>query len=219
MSVAKLLSSTSNNSACLTVPKLSTVDRDAIQTPTNGLTIYNTNTNSLNYYNGTVWKDITGTSGGTGITTWYLGAAENFPALAVFPIGSASANNFIKSFSTFSGADVTCSSGLFTLPSDGVYRINITVLFTRTTPPTTGDLTVSMLNNSGVYFTSQYTPFQITNTPPNFNFNFGFVGVFSGANKNFQFICHNSSNGAFTVEGAVLPNDQFQTCVSIQKIE
>jgi hypothetical protein len=36
---------------------MTTVQRDAIATPATGLEIYNTTTNSVNYYNGTAWED------------------------------------------------------------------------------------------------------------------------------------------------------------------
>ena len=45
-------------------PRMTTVQRDAITTPATGLTIFNTNTNSLNYYDGSQWVAITLGSGG-----------------------------------------------------------------------------------------------------------------------------------------------------------
>jgi hypothetical protein len=36
---------------------MTTTQRDAIGTPATGLSIYNTTTNSVNYYNGTAWED------------------------------------------------------------------------------------------------------------------------------------------------------------------
>jgi hypothetical protein len=38
-------------------PRMTTVQRDAIATPATGLEIYNTTTNSNNFYNGTAWED------------------------------------------------------------------------------------------------------------------------------------------------------------------
>lgn len=39
-------------------PRLTTVERDSIGTPATGLQIYNTTTNFLNYFDGTVWQEI-----------------------------------------------------------------------------------------------------------------------------------------------------------------
>jgi hypothetical protein len=39
------------------MPRMTTTQRDAIGTPATGLSIYNTTTNSVNYYNGTAWED------------------------------------------------------------------------------------------------------------------------------------------------------------------
>jgi hypothetical protein len=38
-------------------PRMTTTQRNAIATPATGLSIYNTTTNSVNYYNGTAWED------------------------------------------------------------------------------------------------------------------------------------------------------------------
>jgi hypothetical protein len=39
-------------------PRMTTVQRDAIVSPATGLSIYNTTTNRVNYYNGTAWTEI-----------------------------------------------------------------------------------------------------------------------------------------------------------------
>lgn len=39
----------------LLMPRMTTAERDAIPTPAEGLEIYNLDTNSLNFYNGTIW--------------------------------------------------------------------------------------------------------------------------------------------------------------------
>lgn len=46
-------------------PDMTTAERDAIITPTEGYIIYNTDANELNYYNGTTWI-VFGTLGGSG---------------------------------------------------------------------------------------------------------------------------------------------------------
>ena len=42
----------------LLLPRMTTVERDAIATPAAGLTIYNTEDKRLQYYDGTGWKNI-----------------------------------------------------------------------------------------------------------------------------------------------------------------
>jgi hypothetical protein len=39
-------------------PRMTTSQRDAITSPTAGMMIYNTTTNVLNFYNGTIWGAI-----------------------------------------------------------------------------------------------------------------------------------------------------------------
>lgn len=41
------------------LPKLTSGERDALDSPPTGLVIYNTTTNALNLYNGTAWKVVT----------------------------------------------------------------------------------------------------------------------------------------------------------------
>ena len=41
-------------------PRMTTTQRDAIATPDEGLTIYNTTTHAINFYNGTAWKAVAG---------------------------------------------------------------------------------------------------------------------------------------------------------------
>jgi hypothetical protein len=48
------------------MPRMTTTQRDAISTPATGLQIYNTTTNLVNYYNGTVWGASGGGSGVSG---------------------------------------------------------------------------------------------------------------------------------------------------------
>ena len=50
-----------------TFPKLSTTARDLI-TWTSGAIIYNTTTNKLECYNGSIWEEATGGGGGGGLT-------------------------------------------------------------------------------------------------------------------------------------------------------
>jgi hypothetical protein len=45
------------------------IPRMTIATPAAGLQVYNTDTNQLNFHNGTSWGAITGTAGATGACT------------------------------------------------------------------------------------------------------------------------------------------------------
>jgi hypothetical protein len=47
-------------------PRMTTIERDAISSPTTGLVIYNTSTNKMNVYNGSSWVEV-GSSGAGGI--------------------------------------------------------------------------------------------------------------------------------------------------------
>jgi len=40
-------------------PRMTTVERDAITTPAGGLMVFNTTTSKMNFYNGSVWEEIT----------------------------------------------------------------------------------------------------------------------------------------------------------------
>jgi len=54
-------------------PRMTEAERDAIGTPVAGLMIYNTTTNNPNYFNGTVWVSVDGTSGAVSIGQSYQG--------------------------------------------------------------------------------------------------------------------------------------------------
>jgi len=48
-----------SNTTGILIPRLTTAQRNAIGSPATGLLIYNTNTNSFDYYDGTSWQTIT----------------------------------------------------------------------------------------------------------------------------------------------------------------
>src|SRR6185312_8403535 len=49
-----------STSAGFLPPRMTTAQRDAISAAATGLLIYNTNTNQLNYYNGSIWQIVSG---------------------------------------------------------------------------------------------------------------------------------------------------------------
>jgi hypothetical protein len=76
-------------------PRMTTVQRDAISTPAEGLEIYNLDTNKPNYYNGTVWttpaeSGVCGVSDAAGAFTYYadlttaIAAASSGDVVEVF---------------------------------------------------------------------------------------------------------------------------------------
>ena len=82
--------STFNNSAILEAvsttkgflpPRMSTTDRDAIITPATGLQIYNTTTNTNQFWNGTVWGDV-GSDSFT-ITASVIGSTPNAEGISI----------------------------------------------------------------------------------------------------------------------------------------
>lgn len=204
MSVANLLSSTSKNSACLEMPKLSTADRVAIVSPDEGTLVYDTTAKNLQYYDGTNWAGVTGSTGGSntgGVCVFKLGTAENFPSGSSFPVGSLSPTNFTSVFSTFS-VPVTVVSGLFNIPVAGVYRISVNLHASVATSPTTGTLVLRLVDNTAtVIYTLQYPSCVSTAFPSNFSYNFMFVGQFA-ENAKVQCLAQNTSNGAFTAESS-----------------
>ena len=48
-------------SAELTLPKLTVAERGALAAPTTGQLIYNSDSNKLNFYTGSVWEEVTST--------------------------------------------------------------------------------------------------------------------------------------------------------------
>lgn len=63
-SASSVLDLTSTTKGIL-IPRMTTTQRDAIVSPANGLQVYNTTTNKVNYYNGTAWSEIGAGGGGT----------------------------------------------------------------------------------------------------------------------------------------------------------
>jgi hypothetical protein len=66
------------------MPRMTTTQRDAISTPATGLQIYNTTTNLVNYYNGTVWGASGGVSGISGAVQFSDGTSLSSDATNFF---------------------------------------------------------------------------------------------------------------------------------------
>jgi len=59
------ITSTSTTSGFL-LPRMTTTQRNLIPTPATGLEIFNTTTNQIEFYNGSIWTSVGGTAGVTG---------------------------------------------------------------------------------------------------------------------------------------------------------
>lgn len=57
-------------------PSMTTAQRDAISTPATGLHVYNTDTDKINFYNGTAWAEVSGS--GSGIKNFLSGDSVDF---------------------------------------------------------------------------------------------------------------------------------------------
>ncbi|MBU3714574.1 MAG: PKD domain-containing protein, partial [Ferruginibacter sp.] len=67
------------------LPRMTAAERNAISTPASGLQVYNTDTNQLNYYNGSSWQAI----GATSITGQISNGVGNIPSMQLFNSGTA----------------------------------------------------------------------------------------------------------------------------------
>lgn len=121
-------------------PRMTTTQRNAITTPATGLSIYNTTTNTEDYYNGTAWvslqTSITNPVTGTG-TTNYLPKWTSSSVIGnslVYDDGTnvgIGTTTFLGKFQVGSGSATqfqVASSGasIYVGPSSGNYNMNIT---------------------------------------------------------------------------------------------
>lgn len=69
--IAGKLQVQSTTNASLPCPSMTQVQRDAVASPTEGLCVYNSDSNTLNIYDGTDWVEVgSGGGGGGGIANW-----------------------------------------------------------------------------------------------------------------------------------------------------
>jgi hypothetical protein len=109
--VSSAIVNVESTSQGILIPRMSTTDRDAIVTPATGLQIYNTTTNTNQYYNGTVWGDIGGGGSSTTFTTQSFTATA---AQTTFTISGGYTPGLIQvnyNGSTLTVSEYTASNG------------------------------------------------------------------------------------------------------------
>ncbi len=78
------------------LPRMTTVQRDAISMPANGLLIYNIDTNKYNHYDGNTWLELGGSGGGGGSgSSTFLGLSDtpsNYLAGSILFSGNSAVN-------------------------------------------------------------------------------------------------------------------------------
>jgi hypothetical protein len=142
-------------------PRMTTVQRDAIVSPATGLQVYNTTTNTNDYYNGTAW--ISGSSGAgiTPIFYAYTNVAQTFPALDLTKIvnfGTVVTDN-VGGFNT--------ATNKYTVVTTGYYQVEAAL---QTNAATTQKLIILYKNNAEILkITNGFTNQQISSgssSPP-----------------------------------------------------
>ncbi|MBN8542148.1 MAG: tail fiber domain-containing protein [Deltaproteobacteria bacterium] len=106
---ASALFDVASTSKGVLLPRMTTVQRDAIATPANGLQIYNTTTNALNYYNGSSWQALGVAGSGLGSLGGQTGSTQTFAAgsTGTAPAISSSGDVHTLNVPLASGAGVT----------------------------------------------------------------------------------------------------------------
>ncbi|MBN8542149.1 MAG: tail fiber domain-containing protein, partial [Deltaproteobacteria bacterium] len=117
------------------LPRMTTVERDAIATPANGLQIYNTTTSALNYYNGSSWQALGVAGSGLGSLGGQTGSSQTFAAGATgtAPAIASAGDVHTLNVPLASGAGVT--SGTITKSDYDLFTAKLTSPLT-----TKGDL-------------------------------------------------------------------------------
>jgi hypothetical protein len=98
------------------VPNMTTVQRTAIVSPQKGLLVFDTNTNSFWFHNGTVWSEINSSTTkpaflATSSSQFIPTDGATFVGLEIFDI----TNSF------------DAATGIFTAPSDGIYQFTVSI--------------------------------------------------------------------------------------------
>lgn len=103
----------------LLIPRMTTAERTAIATPATGLQVYDTTTNSLWFYNGTVW--IVGTTG----TAKFVDGTNT--ANAVFNAGNVGIGTSAPTEKLEVAGAIKIGDTITVTPSAGTIRFNSTI--------------------------------------------------------------------------------------------
>jgi hypothetical protein len=201
-------------------PRMTTVQRDAITSPTTGLTVYNTNTNKMNVYNGSAWAEVGSGSGAGGIN--YIqanngneGAENDTNGWSTYDDGSAvpvdgsggsvaasfarTTTNPLRGVGSFLYTPNTSGQGegfsySFSIdPADKAKNLLVSFDFTLSGTITEGDYTVYIydLTNGGT--PAQVIPHKLSGTSGT---HYTFRGTFQSASNStsYRLIVHQAVN-------------------------
>lgn len=100
-------------------PRMTTTQRDAISSPATGLSIFNTSTNTFNYYNGSAWvQSFANTSGVLAVASG--GSGQSSYTDGQLLIGNTSGNTLSKATLTAgTGITITNGNGSITIAATG----------------------------------------------------------------------------------------------------
>jgi len=138
-----------SNSKGLLAPRMTMAERDAISSPADGLIIFNTTTNCLNYRVGSVWYDVCGTLPLGTIATLECGGATNNGTLT-----SGLAASSVNSVVSYTGGNGGTHSGQ-SVTSTGVTGLTAT-LGAGTFAPGAGTLTYTITGTPGAAGTASF---------------------------------------------------------------
>ena len=107
-------------------PRMTTTQRDAIATPAEGLVIFNTSTDKINYFDGVQWAAIPSSGNSLGLYLLKSQDETNYDGT----VASSSAVQFeTVDKNTFTGTNPwNSTSGLFTAPFSGHYSVSGSLL-------------------------------------------------------------------------------------------
>jgi hypothetical protein len=116
---AKAMLDISSNAKGILIPRMTQAERDAIASPPSGLLVFNTNSNSFQYYGGSVWVNITNSSIVTGSPNKiprFLGIWGLTPGLMTDDANGVSINNTSAVANTSSMLDITSTTKGILIP-------------------------------------------------------------------------------------------------------
>jgi hypothetical protein len=114
-------------------PRMTTTQRDAIATPATGLQVYNTTTNTNDFYNGTAWVNGTGSSGTSGQIA-YFNASNSLTSsstLAYTPTSALTLTGSITAASAIARGEYNNTTLVAAANNDVLVGLDIAPTFTN----------------------------------------------------------------------------------------